>query len=47
MANYIIGAIILMIIALAIKHVIKNKGGCNCSQGCSSCHDGVCSTDKK
>lgn len=51
MANIIIGLIVLIIFAFAIRSVIKNKksGGCNCGcggsdSGCNICHD---TPDKK
>ncbi|NDO45676.1 FeoB-associated Cys-rich membrane protein [Clostridium sp. MD294] len=44
MANIIIGSIIFILIAIAIKSIIKNKGVCNCSNNichyCGrNCHD--------
>lgn len=43
MVNIILGAIIIAIVILALKHVRKSKG-CDC--GCSSCGNS-CDMDKK
>lgn len=37
MANYVIGGVIAIIIALALRKIISNKGGCDC--GCSACEE--------
>ncbi|VYU23707.1 FeoB-associated Cys-rich membrane protein [Peptoniphilus gorbachii] len=42
MANIIVGAVVIVLIAFAIKKVIKSKGSCDC--GCDACH-GSCPTD--
>ena len=43
MANIIVGAVVIVLIAFAIKKVIKSKGSCDC--GCEACQ-GSCPTEK-
>lgn len=42
MANIIVGAVVIVLIAFAIKKVIKSKGSCD--WGCDACH-GSCPTE--
>lgn len=36
MATIIIGAILLVLFALAVRHIVKKKG-CGCGGGCENC----------
>ncbi len=40
MANIIIGGIVFLLAAIAIRNIIKNKGTCNCgNNNCNHCQD--------
>ncbi len=40
--DYVLVAIIALVVALALRKVISNvrKGGCSCSSGCTGCTGG-------
>lgn len=46
MINYIIGAIVILLIYFAVKHTRKTKGGCDC--GCGGCSaESSCNVEHK
>lgn len=46
MANIIIGGIVFLLAAIAIRNIIKNKGTCNCGNNNCNCCSNHCQ-DKK
>lgn len=48
-ANLFVGAIVLVVIALAGRNVYKNRksGGCSGCPSSSGCHNGCCNIEQK
>ena len=44
MATYVVGAIVLIIVAISLKSTIKTakSGGCGCGCECGGCSSGDC-----
>ena len=49
MATYVVGAIVLIIVAISLKSTIKTvkSGGCGCSSECGGCSIEDCTSEKE